>query len=119
MSSLISMNIDHLAEGEADTPAAGRLIEGDPRFTSWPLLDGAFSAGVWAATPGHHRVIRDQQTTEVFLILEGEIELFEDGIADARRFGPGDLVLFPPGFTGSWRSLSPVRKVYCTTQQPA
>lgn len=116
MSSLIAMNINNLGEGQPDRPAADRLIEGDPRFTSWPLLDGNFATGIWAATPGHHRVIRDQATTEAFLILEGEIELSEDGTPAPRRFGAGDLVVFPPGFTGSWRTLSSVRKMYCTVQ---
>ena len=119
MSSLLSMNIHSLGDGQPDTPAPGRLIEGEPRFTNWPLSGGPVATGVWAATPGHHRMIRDRQTSEAFFILEGEVEIFEDGVADARRFGPGDLVIIPPGFTGSWRSLSPVRKVYCTTQQPA
>lgn len=116
MSSLIAMNINDLGEGQPDRPAADRLIAGDPRFTSWPLLDGDFSTGIWTATPGHHRVIRDRTTTEAFLILEGEIELSEDGVAAPRRFGPGDLVVFPPGFTGSWRTISAVRKLYCTIQ---
>lgn len=119
MSSLISLNVDRLANGQPGRPAADRLISGEPHFTSWPLLDSDLSTGVWAATPGHHRVIRDQRMTEAFLILEGEIELFEDGITDARRFGAGDLVVFPPGFTGSWKTISAVRKVYCTVQRPA
>lgn len=116
MTSLIAMNVNNLGEGLPDRPAADRLISGDPRFTSWPLLDGDFMTGVWAATPGHHRVIREQSITEAFLVLEGEMELFEDGVADPRRFGPGDLVVLPPGFTGSWLTLSTVRKVYCAVQ---
>lgn len=119
MSSLISLNVDRLANGEPGKPAADRIISGEPQFTSWPLMDGDLATGVWAATPGHHRVIRDQRTTEAFLILEGDIEVFEDGVTDAKRFGAGDLVVFLPGFTGSWKTNSTVRKVYCTVQRPA
>lgn len=114
MSDLKHMNIHTLGPGEQDGPAPDRLIEGAPQFTTWSLLDEGISTGIWAATEGHHRVIRGQDIIESFLILEGEIELFEDGEPAPRRFGPGDLVVFQPGFTGSWRTLKPVRKVYCT-----
>lgn len=114
MSNLKHMNIDSLGAGEPGAPPADRVMDGDPRTTTWALLDGGFSTGVWTATEGQHRVIRDQTITEVFLILEGEIELFEDGDPDPKRYGAGDLVVFQPGFTGSWRTLKPVRKVYCT-----
>lgn len=114
MSNLKHMNINTLGKGEQDSPAPERLIEGDPKFTTWSLLDEGISTGIWAATEGHHRVIRGQDVIESFLILEGEIELLEDGDPTPKRFGPGDLVVFQPGFTGSWRTLKPVRKVYST-----
>lgn len=114
MSKLKFMNVDRLGRGEPGAPAPERLMEGQPEFTTWPLLDEGIDTGVWAATPGQHRMIRDQSVIEAFLILEGEIELLEDGDPEPRRFGPGDLVVIQPGFTGSWRTLTPVRKVYCT-----
>ena len=114
MSHLKYMNVNKLGQGEMDMPTADRQIAGEPKFTTWPLHDQGISTGVWGATPGHHRVIRDQSVIEAFLILEGEIELFEDGNPESRHFGAGDLVVFQPGFTGSWRTLKEMRKVYCT-----
>lgn len=114
MSNLMHMNINMLGQGVAGVPDPDRLIDGKPHFTTWPLLDEGISTGIWDATPGHHRIIRDQSVIEAFFILKGEIELVEDGIPQPKRFSAGDLVVLRPGFTGSWRTLSLVRKFYCT-----
>ncbi|MEZ5798683.1 MAG: cupin domain-containing protein [Paracoccaceae bacterium] len=103
-------------EGEASHPGPDRVIEGAPRFTTWPAIEGAISSGIWAATPGQHRVVRDADTVEQFYILEGEIELAEDGGDGPLRFGPGDLVMLAPGFCGTWRTITPVRKLYFTAR---
>ncbi|WOC16366.1 cupin domain-containing protein [Pseudochrobactrum sp. MP213Fo] len=108
------MNINQLGEGVAGSPKPGFELEGAPQFTNWSLLDEGLSTGIWQATPGHHKVIRDQSIIEAFLILEGEIELFEEGQDLPRRFGAGDLVVIHPGFKGSWRTQTTVRKLYCT-----
>lgn len=102
--------------GEASQPEPDRVIEGAPQFITWPSIEGAISSGIWAATPGLHRVDRDAQTVEQFYILEGEIELAEDGTEAPRRFGPGDLVMLEPGFRGTWRTITPVRKLYFTAR---
>lgn len=103
-------------EGEASQPEPDRVIEGTPRFTTWPSIEGAISSGIWGASPGLHRVDRDDQTIEQFYILEGEIELAEDGAERPQRFGPGDLVMLEPGFRGTWRTITPVRKLYFTAR---
>lgn len=115
MTKLKSAATGNLGPGEASYPSPERVIEGPPTFHSWPLLDGPIASGVWSATPGHHRVIRDASVIETFYILEGEIILFEDGVDQPRNFGPGDLVVLEPGFTGSWKTTSTVRKIYFTT----
>lgn len=98
--------------GESQHPEPALVLEGAPEFTSWPALDGEVQSGVWAATPGLHRVIRDGSVREQFYILEGEIELAEDGGSSPRRFRAGDLVELGPDFRGTWRTITPVRKVY-------
>jgi uncharacterized cupin superfamily protein len=105
-----------LGQGEPSRPDPERVLAGDPAFTSWPLLDGQVATGVWSASKGHHRVVRDQGITESFYILEGEVDLFEDGDPVPKRFGPGDLVVIEPGFKGSWKTVADMRKVYFTTQ---
>ncbi len=102
--------------GHASQPASGLVLEGAPEFTTWSCFEGRVDSGIWAATPGKHRVIRDQNTLEHFYILEGEVELSEDGCDTPRRFGASDLVVIEPGFRGTWRTIKPVRKVYFTAR---
>ena len=116
MSKLKVAHTTGLADGEPGLPLPERLLEGAPEFLSWPLIDGQIGAGVWSATPGHHRVIRDDGLVETFYIVEGEIELYEDSSETPQRFGPGDLVVMEAGFSGSWKTLSPVKKIYFTTR---
>ena len=116
MTKLSHMNINQLGEGASGSPKPGFALEGDPRFTTWSLLDEELSTGIWQATPGHHKVVRGQTIIEAFLILEGEIELSEEGQEQIKRYGAGDLVVIHPGFKGSWRTLTTVRKLYCTSE---
>jgi uncharacterized protein len=102
--------------GEPSRPDAALVLGGAPRFTTWPGIEGRVSSGIWAATPGLHCVMRDDSTLEHFYILEGEIELAEEGDRPPLRFGPGDLVEIGPGFRGTWRTITPVRKIYFTTR---
>lgn len=106
--------LTHLRPGDAvaDRPGPDRLLEGNPEFRSWSChQDGPLQAGFWAATPGLHRMDRNGAGVEHFYLLEGEIELTEDGAAP-RRFAAGDLVRIDPDFQGTWRTISPVRKVF-------
>ncbi|WP_438755132.1 cupin domain-containing protein [Pararhizobium sp. O133] len=95
-----------------DRPSPERLVEGNPEFRSWPCRDtGKVLSGIWAATPGVHKVERDESGLEQFYLIEGEIELTEDG-GDPQRFSAGDLVVIEPKFRGTWRTISPVKKIY-------
>lgn len=116
MSKLKSAQTAVLGEGEPGLPLPGRLLEGSPEFRSWPLIEGRIGAGVWLATPGHHRVIREDDLIESFYIVEGAIDLYEDGSDAPQRFGPGDLVVMEPGFSGSWKTISTVKKIYFTAR---
>lgn len=115
MDKLKSAATGNLGSGEASYPNPAFVLEGAPEFRSWPLLEGQIASGVWSATTGHHRVVRDTSTLETFYILEGQITLFEDGVEQPKHFGPGDLVVLEPGFSGSWKTTSTVKKIYFTT----
>lgn len=115
MNKLKSAATVNLPSGSVGYPNPDLVLEGAPEFRSWPLLEGPIACGVWSATPGHHRVVRDGIMIETFYILEGEITLFEDGIDQPKHFGPGDLIVLEPGFTGSWKTTSTVKKIYFTT----
>jgi uncharacterized cupin superfamily protein len=95
-----------------ERPGLDRLLEGNPEFRSWSSdPDEPLQVGFWAATPGLHRMDRTGAGIEHFYLLEGEIELTEDGAAP-RRFATGDLVRIDPDFQGTWRTISPVRKIF-------
>lgn len=111
MSRLKSFHYQDLGPGVVSRPAPEIVIEGDPCFTLWSYLEGSVEVGVWAATPGAHRMARDARTWEQFQLLEGEIEITEEG-QDPRRFRAGDTVIVEPNFRGTWRTIAPVRKVY-------
>ena len=102
-----------LGAGVMSRPAAERVVEGDPVFTTWEIHETPAATGFWSGTPGAHRMARDAQTWEQFHILEGEIELTPEG-GPPQRFGAGDVVTIPPGFHGLWRTLTTVRKYYVT-----
>lgn len=114
MSRLKSVSTIDLSNGEVSRPDPAIVLKGDPEFTTWPFVSETIHSGVWMATPGEHKVARDGSTLEQFYILEGEIELHEQGTDVARRYSAGDLVVIEPNFHGVWRTLSTVRKVYFT-----
>lgn len=104
-----------LGEGVRSRPSESIVLEGTPQFTAWPNQDEPVQVGVWAATPGLHRVKRDATTWEQFYLLEGEIEITEEGHRP-RRFTAGDVVIIEPNFRGTWRTIAPVKKLYVSVQ---
>ncbi|MGR3273263.1 cupin domain-containing protein [Thalassococcus profundi] len=95
---------------EHDAPAPGRVISGDPRFTTWNLeeRDGLY-CGIWEATPGKWRIRYDEW--EYCRILSGVSILTEDGGAP-QRYEAGDSFIIRPGFTGTWEVVETTRKDY-------
>ncbi|WP_073252119.1 cupin domain-containing protein [Shimia gijangensis] len=97
-------------EPEYDTPAADRLIEGDPKFTTWNLeeTDGLY-AGIWQSTPGKWRVVYDEW--EYFRILSG-VSILTDADGNATTLNAGDAFILRPGFKGTWEVIETTRKDY-------
>jgi uncharacterized cupin superfamily protein len=50
---------------------------------------------------------------EFMYFIEGRVEITTAG-GESRVYGPGDMILMPRGFTGTWRQLSPIRKISVT-----
>ena len=103
--------------GEAERPAADRLISGRPEFRTWNLeeRDGLY-CGIWEATPGKWRVVYDEW--EYCRILSGVSILTEEGGAP-RRVSAGDAFVIRPGFRGTWEVVETTRKDYVIRLQPA
>lgn len=54
MSYLTHFDFSNLGAGRKGEPLPGRLVEGDPQFTTWDIAksaDGRVTAGVWEVTP--------------------------------------------------------------------
>lgn len=87
------------------------ILEGNPVARNAMLSrsqDGTACTLIWDCTPGkfewHYNI------EETIHILEGSIVL-DDGVAPARRLGPGDVVFFPAGAVVRWTVETHVRKL--------
>lgn len=72
--------------------------------------DGRVDTGIWECTPGEFRARRDGYT-EICTILSGRVTLQADG-GEPIEFGPGDVLVTPSGWVGTWRVHETVRKHY-------
>lgn len=113
MSLLQKLRTTDLGDGVVSKALRERLLEGDPIFTTWNQVEshaGAVTAGVWQATPGLTTSIKGDRF-EFCLLLEGEVELSEDG-GETVTYRAGDAFVMKPGFVGTWKTIQTVRKIY-------
>ncbi|CDX39760.1 conserved hypothetical protein [Mesorhizobium plurifarium] len=92
-----------------------RVIAGDPAFKTWAqdaAKDDLVHTGVWEATPGETRSIKGE-TFEFCHILSGVVEITPDA-GDTVTYRAGDSFVMKPGFTGVWKTIETVRKIYVT-----
>ncbi len=96
---------------EIGSPAADRLIAGDPQFRTWNFeeAEGGIYAGIWEATPGKWRIVYDEW--EYFHILSGYSIVTEEG-GKPIHLKAGDRLILRPGFKGSWEVIETTRKDY-------
>jgi uncharacterized protein len=95
-----------------DVAKPDRLIDGAPAFKTW-ALDASrenVRTGIWEATPGTTRSIKGE-AFEFCHILAGVVELTEDG-GETHVFRAGDSFVMKPGFTGVWKTIETIRKIY-------
>lgn len=113
MSLLVTLNQEPGFTPETSHALPERLIAGDPLYKTWMLdeaRDGAIRTGIWEATPGETRSFKGE-TFEFCYILSGRAEITEDGKAPV-TYGPGDSFVMKPGFTGIWKTIETVRKIF-------
>jgi uncharacterized cupin superfamily protein len=70
--------------------------------------DGS-ETGVWECTPGPSRWQLD--TNEFVHVLAGTMTVTEDG-GHPVEVGPGDTLLLPKGWSGTWEIHETIRKLY-------
>jgi hypothetical protein len=92
-------------------------IEGDQVEASLTLAShngGQVEIGIWECTPGRFTADRTR-SAEFCHFISGRVEMTH---ADGRKqvLGPGDALDLPLGWTGEWRVIETVRKLYVITQ---
>lgn len=117
MTLLIRLSHNPAEPGKSSVPSPEQHVSGNPKYLTWPAdlsREGANSGrvhtGIWEATPGEHRSIKNE-SLEFCHLLSGKIELIEDG-QPPQSFVAGDSFVMKPGYRGIWRTLETVRKIY-------
>ncbi|HAU77966.1 MAG TPA: cupin [Agrobacterium sp.] len=116
MSNLVtfSHDVNTLPEPTSRQPVAPELISGAaPNFRSWIQdlsFEGKVRSGIWEATPGLTQCLKPK-TYEYCLLLEGAVEITEEGVGST-IYRKGDCFALKPGFTGTWKTLETLKKFY-------
>lgn len=76
--------------------------------------NGRIETGLWECTRGDFTAERSGYT-EICTILSGRVEV-QAGDDEPIEFGPGDVMVMPSGWKGTWRVREPLRKAYTTIQ---
>ncbi|WP_376964516.1 cupin domain-containing protein [Azospirillum sp. A26] len=94
-------------------PSPERLISGSPTYRTWAQDEAkgrSVLTGAWEATPGVTRSIKGDMF-EFCHIVSGIIEITPDG-GEPVTYRAGDSFIMKPGFTGVWKTIETVRKIY-------
>lgn len=85
---------------------------GNPAQSGYSIFEnktGDFQAGIWSSSPGS--VYVTYEMNECFYLLEGRVRLISDD-GTVTEVGPGQVMVTPAGWTGTWEILEATRKVY-------
>ena len=118
----VRMNPDRMA-GLGLTPAPNDgfidiLVEGTLEFEVATLFTGEeLRAVIFASTPAKtdHRN-RPLEYDEFVLVLNGKLILTEQN-GRAQEFRPGDMVILPKGYTGTWEMQGNYRELVVLAQR--
>jgi uncharacterized cupin superfamily protein len=99
-------------DGEVTTPAADRLLAGNPRQTVANYFSDAsqqFFAGRWSSSPGKWRIRYTE--SEFCCLTRGRVAL--ENLAGGRwEFSAGAAFVVPAGFEGTWEVIEECTKFY-------
>ena len=84
--------------------------------TLWEGSGSAVSVGVWECSPGRFTASRDDHH-EICVILQGSATL-EPVDGPGQALNPGDVVVLPLGWSGTWDVREQIRKVYVLVDRP-
>jgi len=90
-----------------------QVIEGEnPQartLTRYQSDDGKFEVGFYQLSQVTLS-IKDWPVDEFMYFLEGQVEI-TDHEGASMVYGAGDTLVMPKGFSGTWRQLSPIKKI--------
>lgn len=103
---------DPAPEPTYDHPQPERLIQGNPKRTTWNRYqcNGVYM-GEWACEPGHWRIAFGADEHEFFQVISGRCRVWNCDGAFV-EYGPGDACILGPGFSGSFEVIEPLKKRY-------
>ena len=102
-----------------DQPRPERREVGAPQRETWTLYEHAgdgLAAGIWACEPGRWRIEFGPHEHEYFIVLEGRARI-HDAEGGCTDIGPGQAVVIPAGFQGSFEVLERVRKHFVVVER--
>lgn len=76
--------------------------------------EGRINTGLWECNVGSFTAKREGYT-EICTILSGRVTIEVAG-SENEEFGPGDIMVMPSGWEGSWHVTEPLRKHFTTIQ---
>lgn len=109
MGGIVRVGLCH-GPGEVGRPA--QPIDGAPQTASWNDFSdptGRFHCGLWTSDVGAWPVAYSE--AEFCVILSGRVRLEGDD-GEVYDFAAGDSFVIPSGYSGIWRTVEPVRKLY-------
>ena len=120
MSSIVKFDKPSTAP-DIDFPREERREIGAPERRTWVLYESGpagLAAGIWECEPGRWRIQMDPTEHEYMVVLAGRCRLHatDGGFTEA---GPGEAVVIPAGFAGSFEVLQPLRKHFVIVVAPA
>ena len=94
----------------APTGRAARRAHSTAGLRLWQSGDASIRTGLWECSEGRFRTCFDEGEGEVIWVVDGTLTCIEDG-GPTSRLVFGDVMLFPPGWSGEWRIEGTLRKV--------
>lgn len=102
-----------------DQPRPERREIGAPERRTWTLYESGpegLAAGIWDCEPGRWRIEFGPHEHEYFVVLEGLARIHDDAGA-VTEIGPGQAVVIPAGFRGSFEVVERVRKHFVVVER--
>jgi uncharacterized protein len=101
----------------ADKPTTLTPGQKEAATQLWASPDGRTKIGIWECQPGRFTADRSA-AGEYCHIVSGRATVENADGSGARDIGPGDLLVLPQGWTGSWQIHEHMRKLYILSADP-